>query len=79
MSNTSQKRSELRLLRGAQASKGRTRHETEGGDDQVARRDLEKPVPRRPTRAVETNLLQHDVLVQVDPVEPVRGRVSISG
>lgn len=46
--------------------------EAERGDDEVANADAEEPVPRRAGVTVKADLLQHDVLVQVDAVEPVQ-------
>ena len=43
--------------------------EAQGGDDEVADRDLEEALPGLAALAVEADLLQHDVLVQVDAVE----------
>ena len=44
-------------------------HETESSDDDVADTDLEELVPGSTSLAVEANLLEYDVLVQVDTVE----------
>ena len=44
-------------------------HEPERRDDQVPDADLEQAVPRAALGAVEPDLLQDDVLVQVDAVE----------
>ena len=43
-------------------------------DDEVADADAEEPVPRRAIAAVEANLLEDDVLVQVDAIEPAQSR-----
>lgn len=50
-------------------------HEPQRGDDQVPDGDFEEPVPGGPVGAVEPDLLEDDVLVEVDAVEPgVDGR-----
>jgi hypothetical protein len=55
------------------------RHEAERSHNQVAGRDFEELVPRRTGLPCETNLLQDDVLVEVDTVEPAVGpKMSIS-
>ena len=50
----------------------RTRYESERGDDDVADRDLEEARPGRAGGAVEPDLLEDDVLVEVDAVEAAR-------
>ena len=46
-------------------------HESECRDDDATDCDLEQTVPRCSILAVKADLLQYDVLVQVDAVEPV--------
>lgn len=46
-----------------------TGHETQGRDDDVPGGDFEQLLPRSAGLAVEPDLLQDDILVQVDAVE----------
>lgn len=60
---------ERKLKRRSEKDEKLTRHEPKRGDDQVSRRDLEELRPRRALAAIEPDLLEDDVLIEVDPVE----------
>ena len=45
------------------------RHKTERSDDEVTGSDLEETIPRASRLAIESDLLQDDVLVEVNTVK----------
>ena len=61
----------MKLETGGEEDLGRlTRNEAKSGDDDTANGDIEQLVPRGTVLAIETDLLEHHVLVKINTVEP---------